>query len=54
MDKMTPPKHKTPNYRLKVVETVPLRPGQKPEIISARWTPVPLRASRKDLDVVST
>lgn len=58
MNKMTPLKHKTPNYRLKVLEEVvspaSSRSRSTAKIVHAAWEPVPLRADRKDLAVTPT
>ncbi len=41
MTKNTPPKHKTPNYRIK---TYLFKGGR----VHSQWEAMPLRASRKD------
>lgn len=50
MNKTTPAKHKTPNYRLKTYtyEAKSLLGGMRTYSFS-KWEPVPLRATRKDL-----
>lgn len=51
MNKNTPPKHKTPNYRLvqhkTVLPAMPLVPSV--ELTWYDWEPMPLRSDRKDL-----
>lgn len=51
-DRNSPPKHKTPNYRLvtHTYETMPVFPMGRPRKYSvSTWEPVPLRANRKDI-----
>lgn len=45
MNSLTPPKHKTPNYKL--VSHRSNDGGQS--VVTASWEPVPLRQDRKDL-----
>lgn len=48
MKKSTPPKHKTPNYKLVTIEYRTMGESPRKYCVS-NWEPIPLRATRKDL-----
>lgn len=53
MNRTTPPKHKTPNYKLVTLKAPDLPPPTEGFSIVVwvypHWYPVPLRADRKDI-----
>ena len=53
MKKTTPPKHKTPNWKLvRHSHEAYDRRGLPVDHFTWTWQPIPLRADRKDLNIV--